>query len=187
MLTPIDFAYWDTLDEFTLHQVAWLWEGVYNPPSQPSHYLPKDRRPIEPLVSEIGREIGELLQGVVKTRIDNAPPDEPSACLLHRAYRFTRNELREYAVNISSYRPLFLFPENRPGQTTTAAKLPSRAVQPVYQIIAALWTMYYGVPPTDNDLEALIKDFEVCAETHKLSIPGTRTIEGHIKKAFNLV
>ena len=121
MLTPIDLPYWDTLDEFTLHQAIWLWDGVHNPPSQPSRYLSSEnQRPVGPLVSEIGRMIGEHLHSVVKFRIDNAPRDEPSGWLMQRVYRFTREELRLFAVNIGPYRPLFLFPENRTGQTTTA-------------------------------------------------------------------
>lgn len=182
-MTPINFAYWDTQNIFTQHQAAWLWDGMHDPPEERPQY-----QAISPPMSAIGEMIRGQLQAVVQSRIDSASKDEPGGALLQWAKRFTREELREYAINLGDYRPLFLFPENRLGAANTPQKLPSKAIQPVYQIIAALWVMYYGEAPTPDDLERLITDFET--ETHDRNLPipkDSRTIASHLKKAFNLV
>lgn len=170
-------AFWSTLPTYTPHQAAWLWDGQHEPPGEVPRYLTLKPHPVNERLPESGRIICEMLEALAAGR----PRDDDTPL------SFTREELRAFAEQQGTYRPPFLFPEPVPGAPGQPIPLPGRAVQPVYQIIAALWTMYYGAAPTTEELASLVAGFEADAETHKLTIPDPRTIAGHLKKAFGIV
>ena len=168
-------AFWSARPTYTPHQAAWLWDGQHEPPGEVPRYLTRDPHPINERLPESGRIVCQMLEELAAGR----PRDEGTPL------SFTREELRAFAEQQGNYRPPFLYPPI--PEPTKPAPLPGRAVQPVYQIIAALWTMYYGTAPTAEELTELVTVFEADAETHKMTIPDPRTITSHLKKAFNLV
>lgn len=111
---PADFTYWDTVENFTLTEAAWLWCDL-EPPERGFEHMPALGKGIKPhpLISNLpakgDRAARAMWQDATESEttnrliwITNSPDTR---------YLFPRPYLRAWAENHSDYRPRFLFPE----------------------------------------------------------------------------
>lgn len=92
----VDWAFWDSVDLFTTHEITWLWCGL-EPPAN-------NKRP--PAMG--GRISKALLDDLNNNQHEIIPKGR-----VYEGLQYARHDLRAWAKR-HEYQPLFLFPELRP-------------------------------------------------------------------------
>lgn len=95
----VDWAFWDSVDLFTTHEIVWLWCGI-DPPDD-------DKRP-----PAMGARISKALRNELDSKQPEILPKE-AVSGEQWYWKYTRHDLRAWAER-HEYQPLFLFPELRP-------------------------------------------------------------------------
>lgn len=106
MNQPAQFAYWDTIHEFSTFEIGWLWCAL-EPPT-PNRWPPIPNSPPPPPIPAMGSRIMEAIR--------TADPPLPACPYWRNGYAvYSRAALRSWAESYSAHRPRFLFP---PTSTT---------------------------------------------------------------------
>lgn len=112
-----NLCFWDTVNQFNLDQIAWLWCGL-EPPVQND-----DDDDEEPPYAPV---LGERIRSELFRRMRN------DCFPIYKGFKLHRVDLREWAKK-HTYKPMFLFPELRPPE-----KQAGLSMDVALQVIAAL-------------------------------------------------
>lgn len=122
-LANLDF--WDTVNHFTLIQIAWLWCGL-EPPVENDDDDGDDGDGDEENEGPDAPILGKRIRLKLFRRMQNH-------CFpLYKGFMLHRVDLREWAKN-HTYKPMFLFPELRPPTKQTGLSM-----DVALQVVAAL-------------------------------------------------
>lgn len=105
-----NFAYWSTVDRFTLTEAGWLWCGL-EPPADGLEFMPLLGKgiaphPVIPNLPAMGQRAARAMWLDIKESRLVILTDHPDP-----RYRIPREYLRAWAIQHGPWRPRFLFPD----------------------------------------------------------------------------